>query len=955
MYTFMNLIFTPQAIRALFFVSALSFLTVLAAQQSVSGTVLDLLSGEALIGVNVQLQNAAGETVAGNSTDEDGRFRLSAAAGTYELLFSYIGYKSQQRSIEIPRRQGLDMGTISLRPDATQLEEVMVKEQAIRAEQQGDTTSYNADAYKTNPEASAQDLLEKMPGVNVQNGQVQAQGEQVRRVLVDGKPFFDNDVNAALRNLPAEMIQKIQVFDQESEQAQFTGFSSGETTKTINIVTKPGAKVGQFGKLYAGYGTDGRYQAGGSVNIFGGDRRISLIGQLNNVNQQNFSQEDLVGVLGSSGRGGRGGRGGGGGGADDFTVQQQKGIATTRAGGINFSDQWGKKMEVTASYFYNNSDNIASTALDRIFASEGFAPPTYQETNESRSENTNHRMSGRFDYKISDKQSILFRPRLSFQQNSGEEQLLGGTFRNNLAESETNNDFTSQLRGLNLDNSLLYRLRLPKDRRTISVNLSGGYQDNMGNNQQDYVYRVFDANNPQLDSLRQIGELDRGSYSYGTGLDYTEPLGRSGMLMMGYRYSFRRDDAATETFNFDEVSNEFSALNELQSNIFTSDYVTHETNVGYNLRTKIGFLMARLTAQWASLDNEQRFPFDNQVQQEFFSLQPMLIARIGERGSNSSLRFIYRSRAQSPSANQLQEVLDNSNPILLSIGNPDLKQSMAHNLFLRWNKVSEDKTKVLYGLLGGSFTNNFVGTATYLRPTNAAVFERVTLQPGSQLNVPVNLDGQYNLRGLFTYGLPVGFIKSNLNFTIESTLAQTPSLLNDEANKALSHTYGAGFTLSSNISEKVDFTISTRSSLNNTENSLRSNFNNSFFNQNSQMRLNIIFGPGLVFNSQVSHQYFDAFSEEFDQNFWLLNMSLGKQLFANQRGKIALSVFDALSQNNALEQNVTGAYIESLQSLVLQRYVMLTFSYQLRNFGQAAEKAPADSSQGGYWGGPPRM
>ncbi|MEL6143044.1 MAG: outer membrane beta-barrel protein, partial [Bacteroidota bacterium] len=323
-----------------------------------------------------------------------------------------------------------------------------------------------------------------------------------------------------------------------------------------------------------------------------------------------------------------------------------------------------------------------------------------------------------------------------------------------------------------------------------------------------------------------------------------------------------------------------------------------------------------------------------------FSVQPMLIARYGQRRGGSNIRLIYRANAQAPSATQLQEVLDNSNPILLSIGNAGLEQSIAHNVFIRWNKLSKDRTKVFYGLLGGTFTNNYIGSATYLQETDAPIFDRVELTRGSQLTQPVNLDGQYNLRALVTYGLPVQALKSNLNLSVESNLARTPSLLDDLNNEATSHTYGAGVTISSNISEKVDFTISSNLSVNNTNNSLRSDFDSRYYNQRSKLKLNLIFGPDLVFNTQLSHQYFDAFNDDFNQNFWLWNISLGKQIFTNRRGKIALSVFDALKQNNALQQNVTGTYVENLQSLVLQRYFMLSFTYQLRHFGKAPEKDP---------------
>lgn len=935
----------PLLLRTILLCLSFFSLLHLSAQFTVTGTIGDLLSRDPLIGVNVQLLPTEGtDMIAGNVTDANGQFTLRAPAGNYRLIVSYVGYKKQSRSVTITDAD-VNLRPIRLRVDPTQLQEVEVTGQAVRAEQLGDTTSFNADAYKTNPEASAEDLIEKMPGVVVENGQVEAQGEQVKQVLVDGRPFFDNDVNAALRNLPAEMIQKIQIFDQESEQAQFTGFSDGETTKTINIVTRSGMSNGQFGKVYAGYGTDERYKAGGSVNIFNGDQRISLIGQLNNINQQNFSAEDLVGVLGSGGRsrrGGRGGgtRGGGGSSSGDFLVDQQNGIATTQAFGLNFSDKWGEKLEVNASYFLNHSDNIAATDLSRIFPTEEGLLPSYLEASESRSNNTNHRFNARLEYKINDNHSLLFRPRLSYQANDGNELLDGASLLGDFTESETFNDFDSQLRGLNVSNSLLYRVRLNKPRRTLSLNLSGSYRQNTGDNQQDYRFETFGTPPAPLDSLRQIGDLDEGGYGYGASLNFTEPLGKMGMLMFNYRYSFQQNDTEIETFDFNEVSADYDLLNLLQSNRFQSDYVTHETGVGYNFRTPIGSIMARMNVQWAELDNDQEFPFESQVNQNFFSLQPMLMARLGKRGTGNSLRFLYRSSAQSPSAQQLQEVIDNSNPILLSVGNPALEQSINHRIFLRWNKVSAEKTKVFYGLLSANFQQNYVGSATYLRETDAPIFDRIDLARGSQLTQSVNLDGQYNLRALMTYGLPLAALKSNLNASIESSLTRTPSLLNDELNEANSLTYGAGLTLSSNISENVDFTLSTRSRFNRTTNSLREDFDNQFFNQRTRLRLNLIFGPDLVFNTGLTHQYYDAFSDDFDQNYLLWNLSLGKQIFANRRGKISLDVFDALEQNNALEQNVTGTYVENLRSLVLQRYVMLSFTYRLRHFGKAPDTNP---------------
>ncbi|HQU60455.1 MAG TPA: TonB-dependent receptor, partial [Saprospiraceae bacterium] len=278
---------------------------------SLSGRIVDSASQAPLPGAYILLLDLQDSITQAATTDESGAFAFQRLQpGRYELKATYLGYETQVQVVVVANGP-VRLGDIALTEAALNLEQVQVTERMPAASQQGDTSQYNAGAFKVNPDANAEDLIRKMPGVVVEGGKVQAQGEDVQQVLVDGKPFFGNDPMAALRNLPAEVIDKIQVYDQTSEQAQFSGFNTGETTKGINIITKPSMRNGQFGRLYAGYGADERYQAGGIVNFFKGDTRISVIGQSNNVNQQNFSTEDLVGITGSSGRGGRGGRGGG--------------------------------------------------------------------------------------------------------------------------------------------------------------------------------------------------------------------------------------------------------------------------------------------------------------------------------------------------------------------------------------------------------------------------------------------------------------------------------------------------------------------------------------------------------------------------------------------------------------------------------------------------------------------
>ncbi|RFP63384.1 carboxypeptidase-like regulatory domain-containing protein, partial [Hymenobacter lapidiphilus] len=288
-------------------------LTTARAQTTVSGQVVDAQDQSALLGANVVLLQLPDSVRRGAAVEADGSFTVpSVPAGRYRLTVSFLGYQDLQRTVEVGTTP-LNLGALTLQAGGVTLKGVEVVGQAAAAVQKGDTAQFNADSFKTNPDASAGDLIKKMPGVTVDptTGKVQAQGEQVQRILVDGKEFFGNDPDAVLKNLPAEVIDKIQVYDRASDQAQFTGFDDGNQQKTINIITKPQFRNGQFGRVVAGYGPlDDRYRLSGNLNSFQGKRRLSVVAQSNNINEQNFGTDDLLGVVGSSGGGGRGGRGG---------------------------------------------------------------------------------------------------------------------------------------------------------------------------------------------------------------------------------------------------------------------------------------------------------------------------------------------------------------------------------------------------------------------------------------------------------------------------------------------------------------------------------------------------------------------------------------------------------------------------------------------------------------------
>jgi hypothetical protein len=402
--------------------------------QSVSGKLQDASTNSEVSNATVNLSKADSSGVPlFTVSNSQGAFTFNNVPdGSYILSVTSVGYGEVKKPVTV-LGQSVNIGTVSISKTAEILSTVVINNNPP-VKQNGDTLDYSASQFKVNPDATSEDLIKKMPGVTVdrQTGTVTAQGETVKKVTVDGRDFFGDDATATLRNLPADVVDKIQVFDKLSDQAQLTGFDDGNTTKSINIVTKKDMRTGNFGRVYAGYGTDDRYSGGGNVSFFNNARRISLVGLVNNVNQQNFSSEDLLGVSGG-GRGGggrRGGRGGGNfrGGSSNFTVGPQSGIAKTNAFGVNYSDAWGKKIDVTGSYFFNNSNTDNNQTLSQQNFLKEDSSQYYDENTLSHNTNYNNRVNFRLTYRIDSSNTIIATSNLNFQKNNSTNLVSGSNF-----------------------------------------------------------------------------------------------------------------------------------------------------------------------------------------------------------------------------------------------------------------------------------------------------------------------------------------------------------------------------------------------------------------------------------------------------------------------------------------------------------------------------------------------
>ncbi|MFY0642978.1 MAG: TonB-dependent receptor [Bacteroidia bacterium] len=893
-----------------------------------SGGVADSASGNALPGASVTLLKGD-VLVAGTIAESLGAYHFKdVEVGEYTLKVKMIGYRTL--SLEVNLQNDMVLGTLFLVQSTSEIDGIEVQGQIAIGENRGDTSEYNSRAFKTHQNASAQDLLEKMPGVRNDNGTIKAEGENVQQVLVDGKPFFGQDVNTALGVLPAEVVDKIQIFDDQSEQSKASGVDDGTRIKTVNIVTKINMRNGEFGKVYAGGGTDERYAAGTNINVFRGDQRFSILGQVNNINMQNFSTSDLLGVVADN-SGGRHHRRGPafmrgfsvGSDASDFMVNPQNGIIQTLAGGINYQDQWSKKWEVSSSYFYNRSNTTAISDLYQLYFLSELDGQEYTENNESTSINTNHRFNAKLTYKLSENASFFILPSLSVQTNEGDEVTESLTSREGVMLSSVNSLFNSDYEAFNWSNDIMFRQKFAKAGRSLFVRGKVGQQNTSGTSDMisgpNWVGPIL---------INQQADLSKDGFDLVGSIMYSEPIGDQGMNMF-YTYDITNSQNNSDQLTEDLLGSE-SVLDSTLSNRYNNDWTTHMVGAGIRKFNKSFGFVLRFKYQISSLINEQSLPEEVNVNRQFNNIMPFALIRT--RGDNGGSAFLmYRTYVSAPSASQLQLTVDNSNPLLLSTGNASLKQQFTHYLRLRYKNSDKTKSKVFFAGIRANFKENYIGNQSLIALSDT-VLSGIDVQSGAQLSSPLNLAGYYSISSMVNFGFPVKALKSNLNIDLSNTASNIPSMINNELNNTLSSLYEFGVVLSSNISEKLDFTISSNSGYSLVKSDINDNLSNNYFIQRSRIKLDWVMPWGITFRSQLEHQQYFGLTEGLDNTVLLWTAGLGKQLFKDKRGEIQLSVFDILGQNNRISQNFYSTYYQESTSNVLTSYTMLTFSYNLRKF-----------------------
>lgn len=926
--------------KKLFSLIFFSFLFILskAQQNKITGIVFSQTEQKLIQGATVSLLQSDTTLIRKLVTDEKGQFDfIPSTKGNYLILISSIGYKQTILPVEYNGNEK-NIGKILLAKQEKDLSEVTIVAKAPSVTQKEDTAQYSANQYKVNIDATTEDLLKKMPGITVdKSGTVTAQGEPVKKVTIDGKDFFGDDATSALRNIPSEVVDKIQIFDRLSDQAQLTGIDDGNSQKAINVITKNGIKNSQFGRIYAGYGTDNRYAAGGNASFFNNDRRVSIVGNFNNINQQNFGNQDLLGITNGASNNRTPGpppgfRGPGNQQSESFTIGQTNGIATTNSAGINYGDKWGKKITVTGSYFYNgtNTDNISFTKT-QLFEQNQFSA----QNSNSIMNNYNHRFNARIEYKLDSNNIFFLIPNLSFQNNNSSGFTGINSYKNIFdsvynSASNTNNDKN----GYSLRNNLMYRHSFRKKGRMLSLGLNTTFNKNDGFNTIDGVFRFYDlTGNPVFpDSLQQqySSNLTDGQ-TIGGNITYNEPIGKKGQLQLEYNPSVQKSSSDQKTFLFDGLN--YSIFESNLSNNFDNVIQTNNGGITYRFtKNKDEQFAIGTNFQQAILKSDRLFPTAGNFRQTFYNFLPNGYWR-KKISKYSSFRIFYRTSTIFPTVAQLQDVYNLTNPLRVIGGNPELKQSFTQYMGGRFMHTNTKTNRSIFTGLFFQTAMDFISNASYIATKDSSIQKNVILRKGTQLIKPVNLDGYRLVRSYFTYSQPLKFIKSTVNFNLGLVYSKLPGMINTIATTTNNYQFNGGVVISSNINEYIDYTLSYTGNLNDAKTTGGNIARNKFINHVTSGSVRLANKEGWFIQTDITNQIFKGLTGNLDQTFNLWSASAGKKFFKKKTGELKLSVFDILKQNQNISRNVTNTFIEDSRNNIIQQYFMLTFTYSLRNFG----------------------
>lgn len=897
----------------------------MAQRYSIKGQVIDSDNG-AMPSATILLQNAQDSTLANFAiSNAQGQFEIkNVGKGDFILKITFVGFKSETRKVVAPTEGNvLDFGVVKLSPQSKELSEVTVAGERIPIVVKKDTIEYNAAAFKTQANAVVEDMLKKMPGIEVEtDGTITAQGEEVQRVLVDGKEFFGRDPKLATQNLPADAVDKVQVFDRKSEQAQFSGIDDGQREKTINLELKEDRKNGAFGNTSVGGGTDERWQAKTNINRFSPNSRLSFLGMANNVNQQGFSIDEYMNFTGGSQQMMRGAAGGGGSVRMEFSSNnstgvplsfggRNNGLMTNYAAGLNLNQNFGKKTELNSSYFFNQLDHDITQSLIR----ENYLPNdltlNYNQNSTQANTNLNHRANLTLDQEIDSANSLRLTANASYNQT----QSLQNTQSENLSPNGTPlNDNTqttySEGGGYNWNSSLLYRHKFKKKSRTLSINADLDLSDNDRDGTLSGTLNNY-GETTETTITNQQNEQKTATQTYGGSLSFTEPLG--GRKYLEANYTLRQNNNKVDRLVYDEVGEDL-VFNDSLSNQYNSRYLYQRGGLNFRLnRTNYNFTVGA-ALQISNLKGNLE-TLNATIDNTFKNILPL--ARFAyEFSTYRRMSFDYETSVQEPSIQQLQPVVDNSDLLNIYIGNPDLRPSYRNSWRLSYNTFNPSSSIGFFAFINTDYT------------LNAIVNSQSTDENFVRTTIPVNAGETFSVRGNANLTFPIRKMSSRLSIGSNVSQSESINLLNEVSSSITQR------TLSGNVRYNYRFKeiFETNLSANLSHQGTTYEFNQPdqrFLNQTYRAEGNVSFLKNYQATIDYAYLIYNSTTSDFTQEIPLLDMSVSRLFLKNNSGELKFSVSNLLNKNLGVSQTASSNYLERQVSNSLGQYYMLTFTYAL--------------------------
>ncbi len=869
-------------------------------------------------------------------TDNAGRIFLdNIPPGSYRLLVTLPGYHNSNKLFAIlDNGSQVDLGRIIMSDKTIVLPEVKVSSESPPVTLIGDTIQYNASSFKTQPNASVEQLLKKLPGIQVaRDGTVKAQGQSVNKVLVDGKEFFGNDPKMATKNLPADAVDKVQVYDKLSDQAQLTGFDDGNSEKTINLKLKKDKKKGAFGKVSGGGGPDDQFESRFNINSFKGARQMSAIGMANNTNAEGFSFMDMMNFTGELSRMMKGGNGNIN---INITDDQEGGIAgnnnigirTIWGGGLNYNNIIGNKIDFTSNYFYNHYNPKTTSQVQRQY----ILPDSsyfYHQNSLSNNINNSHRLNLGMDYIIDSFHSLKISPSLGYQQSKNHSEIpyqQSGSDGRQTNKGQT--DLTTAGTGINFMNGLLFRKKFRRKGRTFSISFQTTLNNSKGDGRLLSVNDFINAGGSgfRTDSIDQQFNNRSDLQGYNARAVYTEPVFKRSLFEFSAGRSNNKSSNEKITYDHNDISGKYDQLNDSLTNDFENKY--EYTQAGIRLRTqkkKYNYAVG-LSWQQAVLEGKIRAVIkDSLISKQFTNLLPT--ARFQYNFSrNKNLIINYRTFTNQPTLAQLQPVPDITNGLNITEGNPDLKQEFIHHVQIQYMGVNPFRNKNLFAFFNLTRTDHKIVNADTL------------FSSGIKKTKPVNTNGLYDLSGEINLGLPARFLKGTFRAGSNLGYRSGRQFINNQGNNIQIFSAGPRLGVDMTPTEKTDISLSIGLNYNSTKYSLQPFFNNTYFSQLYEAEFNWQLRGHIYLSTDFSYTINNQRAAGFNSRIPLWGASLSKLFLKYNRGELKLRVNDILNRNLGISRNTNQNYIEDSKVNTIRRFGLLTFTFSLSKTGLSGER-----------------